>query len=102
VTIITGLYMGIPRQTIVKFSFLLAVPTVAAATLYDLLKTGAHITKNEFGLLAIGFICAFFVAILAMRFLLWYISENRALTNFGIYRILLAVVFFIFFIQYSA
>ncbi len=98
-TILGGLYLGVPRQTIVKFSFLLAVPTLLAASGYDLLKTSSQITGTEFGLLAIGFITAFIIAIFAMRFLLRYINENRALTNFGIYRILLAVVFFFFFIR---
>lgn len=94
-TIITGLALGVPRQTIVEFSFLLAVPTMIAASGYDLLKSAGAGTLAQGGLilLLIGFLTAFVVATGAIRFLLRYINENGSLTKFGIYRIAIALLF---------
>src|SRR6185436_3444095 len=64
-TIIGGLSIGIDRRTIVEFSFLLAIPTMAAATGLDLLKSGFHFSAAEWHLLAIGFTVSFVVALLS-------------------------------------
>ena len=95
-TIIGGLFLGLTRKTIVEFSFLLAVPTMLAATGYDLIKTGASFSSDQFGILAVGFVTSFFVALLAIRFLLFFIQKNT-FTWFGIYRIIIGL-FFIFWI----
>lgn len=92
-TIVGGLLMGIRRTAIVEFSFLLAVPTMVAATGYDLLKSYDTLTFDNLGLLLSGFLTAFVVALLAMRFLLAYVRKYSFLP-FGIYRILLAALFF--------
>jgi undecaprenyl-diphosphatase len=91
-TIVGGLLMGLKRKTIVEFSFMLAVPTMLAATGLDLLKSGHSFTGSQFGLLAIGFVVAFITAILAIKFLLSYIRKHN-FTAFGWYRIALVVVF---------
>jgi undecaprenyl-diphosphatase len=90
-TIIGGLALGIERRTIVEFSFLLAVPTMAAATGLDIIKSASNFSTSEFGLLAVGFIISFLVALLSIRFLLSFI-KNHSFIPFGIYRILLAVL----------
>ncbi len=92
-TIVGGLLLGVSRVAIVEFSFLLAVPTIAAATGYDILKNSHVFTENDFMLLAIGFVVSFLVAIAAIKFLLNFI-RNYTFIPFGIYRILLALVFF--------
>ncbi len=92
-TIIGGLLVGMRRVAIVKFSFLLAVPTMLAATGYDLLKSADSFVADDFGLLAIGFGTAFVVALLSMRFLLT-IVRSYTFIPFGIYRIVLAILFF--------
>ncbi|MBY0110450.1 undecaprenyl-diphosphate phosphatase [Patescibacteria group bacterium] len=92
-TIVGGLLLGVSRVAIVEFSFLLAVPTIAAATGYDLLRNSHVFTENDFLLLAIGFVVSFLVAIVAIKFLLNFI-RNYTFIPFGIYRILLALVFF--------
>ena len=92
-TIVGGLIVGMRRIAIVEFSFLLAVPTMAAATGYDLLKSAGTFATDDFGLLAIGFATSFIVALLSMRFLLG-IVRRYSFVPFGIYRILLAIVFF--------
>jgi len=92
-TIIGGLIAGMRRVTIVEFSFLLAVPTMVAATGYDLLKSGASFSFDDIGLLALGFVTAFIVAVFSMRFLI-AIVKRYTFIPFGIYRIVLAILFF--------
>ncbi len=91
-TILGGLILGIKRKTIVEFSFLLAIPTLLAATGLDLIKNRDIFSLDQIGLLGIGFAASFFVAILSIKFLLYYI-QRRNFILFGIYRILLALVF---------
>ena len=91
-TIVGGLILGLSRSTIVEFSFLLAVPTMLAATLYDLYKNAATFAPQEFGVLAAGFITSFLVALLGIKFLLAYVRTNTFIP-FGIYRIVVALAF---------
>lgn len=91
-TIIGGMLMGIPRTVIVEFSFLLAVPTMLAATGIDLIKNAGVFSSSELNVLAIGFITSFVTAVASIKFLLQYI-RRRSFTSFGIYRILLVVAF---------
>ena len=91
-TIVGGLILGLSRSTIVEFSFLLAVPTMLAATGYDLLKNASAFAPQQFGVLAAGFIAAFFVALLSIKFLLAFI-RTRTFIPFGIYRIVIALAF---------
>lgn len=93
-TIIGGLALGISRRVIVEFSFLLAVPTMLAATGYDLYKSAGEFSGGEFGVLAVGFIVSFLVAILAIKFFLKFIQKHT-FTAFGVYRILAAAAFWI-------
>ncbi len=95
-TIIAGLMLGLKRTTIVEFSFLLAVPTMLAATALDLLKTAHQFTREEAGLLAVGLLVSFLVALASIKFFLSFIKKNSFIT-FGIYRILIAIALFIFF-----
>lgn len=94
-TILGGLGLGLKRKTIVEFSFLLAVPTMLAATALDLLKNGASFSSDQFLVLAVGGFTAFVVAILGIRFLMSYI-KNRSFILFGVYRILAAGLFWLF------
>jgi len=92
VTILGGLLLGVDRKAIVEFSFLLAIPTIASAAAYDFIKSSVNFTPNEFGLLMLGFALSFLTAILAVRFLLSFI-QTRNFIPFGVYRILLALIF---------
>lgn len=94
-SIIGGLSLGLTRQVIVEFSFLLAIPTILAATVLDLSKTSLAFSSNEWVLVAIGGIVSFGVAILSIRFFLKYIQKN-SFAVFGYYRIALAILFWIF------
>lgn len=91
-TIIGGLVAGLKRKNIVEFSFLLAVPTMLAATVFDLLKNSQAFKPEQFVSLAAGFIISFFVAIFAIKFLLAFIKRHSFIP-FGIYRIIIALLF---------
>ena len=93
-TIVGGLFLGIKRATIVEFSFLLAVPTMLAASGLDLVKNAALFSTNQFGTLAIGFITAFVVAIFSIKFLLRFVKTHNFIP-FGVYRIVIAILFWV-------
>jgi undecaprenyl-diphosphatase len=88
-TIVGGLAMGLNRETIVEFSFLLAVPTMIAATGLDLVKNASWFSAGQSGALAVGFI----VAMLSIKFLLAYV-RTRTFIAFGVYRIIAAALFY--------
>lgn len=90
-TIVGGLVLGLHRKTIVEFSFLLAAPTMAAATAYDLLKSGPLFSADQFLFLAVGFVMSFAVALLSIQFLLRFI-QTHTFIPFGIYRIVLVAL----------
>lgn len=92
-TILGGLAIGIQRTAIVEFSFLLAIPTMFAATGLDLIQAAPAFTKEEGMVLAVGVGISFLSAWAAVRFLLNYI-RRRDFTAFGIYRIVIALAWF--------
>jgi len=91
-TIIGGLALGISRSAIVEFSFLLAVPTMLAATGLDLFKNGMSFSLDQYLLFAVGFVTAFITAWLSIRWLLSFI-KTHTFTSFGYYRIIIALIF---------
>jgi undecaprenyl-diphosphatase len=97
-TIIPALLLGTKRKTAVEFSFLLAIPTMFAATSFDLIKSNFSFTLPEYSILAIGFIGSFLVAIIAVKFLLNFI-KNHTFIPFGIYRIILTIIFGLFMLE---
>ncbi len=96
-TIVTGKLMGIEKQEVVTFSFLLALPTMVAATGYDLYKTNFALFHDaaHTGLFVIGFLTAFVVALITVKFFLDYVRKV-SFAWFGYYRILLAVFVIVF------
>jgi undecaprenyl-diphosphatase len=96
-TIVGGSLIGISKRTIVEFSFMLAVPTMLAATGMELLKSREALAGN-YGMLAVGFVVSFLTAIVAIKSFLGYIKK-RSFAAFGWYRIALAVVYFLVFLR---
>ena len=94
-TIIGGLGLGLSRKTIVEFSFLLAVPTMMAATGVDVLNNMDSLTPDRMGFFAVGFVVSFIVAWASIKFLLAYIRKHD-FVPFGIYRIIVALLLLIF------
>ena len=94
-TIIGGMSVGLSRQSAVEFSFLLAVPTMAAATGLDLLKSYQYFSSQDIKMLTLGFIISFISAKIAVEWLIKFM-KNHSLAAFGVYRIALALLFWRF------
>lgn len=94
-TIVGALLLDIKREPAVEFSFLLAIPTMAAATGLDLLKSGKHFTGNQYELLAIGLIGAFISALIVVKWFVGFV-KHHSFVPFGIYRILIALAYIAF------
>lgn len=93
-TIIGGQTQRLSQKDAAEFSFFLAVPTIAAAAGYKLLKSYNSIQSSDIVFLVIGNLVAFIVAILAIKFFVGYISQ-KGMTVFGYYRIIIGVVILI-------
>ncbi|HMK61937.1 MAG TPA: undecaprenyl-diphosphate phosphatase [Dissulfurispiraceae bacterium] len=95
-SIFGGLLAGLDRKQATEFSFLLAIPTMFAATGYDLLKSSAGFNSNAWMLLLIGGIIAFFSALIAVKVFISLVPKY-GFKHFGYYRIVLGA----FFLAYS-
>ena len=90
-TIIGALLIGVSRTIAAEFTFVLAVPVMAGASLLKLLRFGFSFTGTETIILMTGMVTAFVVSIFAIRFLLNYIRKND-FKIFGYYRIVLGAI----------
>lgn len=93
-TIMGGLTLGMNKKEAAEFSFFLAVPTMAAATGYKLLKVYKTIEPGQVSLLLVGGAVAFVVAMLAIKFFIGIVARY-GFRGFGYYRIALGVVILI-------
>lgn len=93
-SIIGGMQQNLTRKLAAEFSFFLAVPTMAAATGYKLLKGYESLSSSDIKLFAIGNIVAFIVAILAIKFFIGFLQKH-GFKLFGIYRIIAGIVLLI-------
>jgi undecaprenyl-diphosphatase len=90
-TIIGGLTQKLSRKMAAEFSFLLAVPTMLAASGYKIYKTYDKINSENINILIVGNIVAFVIAILAIRTFIGYL-QNHGFKIFGYYRIILGII----------
>lgn len=90
-SIVGGLFQSLSRVEAVEFSFLLAIPTMAAASGYDLLKSGLSFTLHEYLILGIGSLITFLSALLAVKAFTSFVAKHN-FTLFAIYRIVLGLV----------
>lgn len=90
-TIMGGLLSGLSRPAATEFSFFLAIPTMLAATSYDLYKSRDLLDANDFGLLATGFIAAFISALFVVRLFLSYVGRH-SFVPFAYYRIVFGLL----------
>ncbi len=93
-TIMGGLLLGIDRKKIVEFSFLLAIPTMAAASGLDLMKSSHHFSLHELGILCVGFVVSFITAFFVIKAFMRFIRKNNFIL-FGWYRIVIALIGFV-------
>jgi len=90
-TIIGGLLLGLDRVVAAEFSFLVAVPVMAVATVFDLQQSWPLLSAADLKPFMVGFVTAFLSAILAVR-LFVALLQRYTLRPFGIYRVVLALV----------
>jgi undecaprenyl-diphosphatase len=93
-TIIGGMSQKLTRKNAAEFSFFLAVPTMFAASGYKLLENYKAINVDNIGILIFGNIIAFFVALVAIKTFINYLSKN-GFKIFGYYRIILGTIILI-------
>lgn len=85
-TIIGGVIFGLSRKAATEFSFFLAIPTMLAATVYDVYKSWGLLRWEDLPVFALGFVAAFIAAILTIKALLRFVS-NHSFVPFAWYRI---------------
>jgi undecaprenyl-diphosphatase len=90
-TIMGGMCIGLERKVATEFSFFLAIPTMFAATSYDLLKNFDHLTAGDFPVFAAGFFISFFSALIVIKAFLGFV-KGHTFDSFAIYRIIFGAV----------
>ena len=91
-TIIGGLLLGLKRKSAAEFSFLLAIPTMAIATAYDLFKHRHEMVVDDWSMLAVAFVTAFIFAFFTVKLFVTFVSRHT-FVPFAIYRILIGILF---------
>lgn len=98
-TIAGGLFFGLSRKAAAEFSFIIAVPLMLAACLYDLLKIWHTLSMADLSMFATGFVVAFFVAYLSIVWFLGFLNKST-LASFAYYRFIVAgLSYYYFFVQ---
>lgn len=97
-TIMGGLIIGLDRKVAAEFSFFLAIPTMFAATGYDLLKNRGALSISDIPLFTVGFVTAFISALIVIKAFLRYVSGHNFAT-FAYYRIIFGVMVLAFYWQ---
>ena len=93
-TIVGGLLLGLSRACVAEFTFFLAIPVMAGASLLKVVKfvlSGAAMTGTEVAVLVVGCVVAFVVSLAAIRFLMDYVKRHN-FKFFGLYRIVLGAI----------
>lgn len=91
-TIVGGVFNDLDKKQATEFSFLLAVPTMVAATGYDLLRTPVEFTTQQWQWMGVGSVLAFAAAWVAVKIFL-RIIRNSGFVHFGYYRIVIGLAF---------
>ena len=96
-TILGGMLLGCSRAAAAEFSFFMAIPTMAGASLIKMLKFGFGFTGAELTILLVGCITAFIVSYVAIKTFIGYIKDH-SFTAFGWYRIALGALVALYFL----
>ena len=99
-TIIGGLLIGVSRTVAAQFTFILAIPVMAGASLLKMVKYGFHFTGMETAILLTGMIVAFAVSVAIIRFLMGFIRKHD-FKVFGWYRIVLGALVIAYFALFA-
>ena len=95
-TITGGLILGVSRKAAADFSFIMAVPIMSIACVYDLLKIYHMLTAADLAMFAIGFVTAFAVAYVSIIWFLGFLNKS-SLSSFAYYRLVVALVTWCYF-----
>ena len=95
-TIAGGLFLGMSRKAAAEFSFIIAVPLMLVACLYDLLKIWNKLSVDDIAMFAIGFVVAFITAYISIVWFLRFLN-NSTLASFAYYRFVIAGVSYYYF-----
>ena len=90
-TIMGGMCIGLERKVATEFSFFLAIPTMFAATSYDLLKNIDHVSATDIPVFAAGFFVSFFSALIVIKAFLGFV-KGHTFDSFAIYRIIFGAI----------
>jgi undecaprenyl-diphosphatase len=90
-TIMGALLLGVERRTAAEFSFFLAIPTMFAATVYDLYKNRATLTFDNSLIIVVGFVLAFVSALFVVRTFIGFVGRH-GFVPFAVYRIVVGAV----------
>jgi len=99
-TILGGIIIGLERSVAAKFSFFMAIPVMAGASLLKLIKLGLSYSREEYLLIAIGSVSSFLVSLLCIKALVAYVRRHDS-SAFGFYRIVLAVLVTVYFLTWG-
>ncbi|MGD9950813.1 MAG: undecaprenyl-diphosphate phosphatase [Desulfobulbus sp.] len=98
-TIIGGMLFGLSRQAATEFSFFLAIPTMFLATGYDVYKSWQSLANVDLAFFAVGFITAFFSALLAIKGLIRYVAHHD-FRLFAWYRVIFGTIALFYFLRW--
>ncbi|MCF7831721.1 MAG: undecaprenyl-diphosphate phosphatase [Candidatus Pacebacteria bacterium] len=93
-TIVGGMVSGLSRYSATLFSFVIALPTMLAASVYDLSQSSFGFSSQEWGILTVGFLVSWVIAHVVVRWFLRFV-QTTTLEIFGWYRVVFAIVAFV-------
>ncbi|MGE4453759.1 MAG: undecaprenyl-diphosphate phosphatase [Sphaerochaeta sp.] len=96
-TILGGIIIGLERSIAAKFSFFMAIPVMAGASLLKILKLGLDYTREEYLLIAVGFVASFVVSLFCIKALVAYVRRHD-FSVFGYYRVALSLLVTLYFL----
>ena len=99
-SIFGGMALGLDRKSAVEFSFLLAIPTMAVATGFDLLRSAPKFNLDQTSALLKGIFVSFTTALIVIKWLIKFVATNNFIW-FGVYRILVAIFYYLVFLKYT-
>ena len=99
-TILGGVVLGLERRTAAEFSFFLAIPTMLAATVFDLWKNRDFLASDDLLVIAVGFIAAMLAAMVVVRALLAFLARHTFVA-FGWYRIVVGTLMLVLLVSWG-
>lgn len=97
-TILAGRFLGASREDAVKYSFLLAIPTILSASAYSLLKVDLNFGSAEISALLVGLGSSFVFGLLSVKIFLKWLNHQTFIIC-GVYRILFALMYYVVFLR---